>query len=390
MAEPPGQPPPRPLPARTLPADRLPRGVSLALDLVRFGAAATVFASHMAWRFFTGAFLWPMEPYGAHAVVVFFVLSGFVIGHVAATSEPEWRGFAAARLARLWSVALPALALTFALDAVGRSIDPGRYHAMVQYVWDGRWHQALSGAFFLNETWGRETAIGTALPYWSLGYEAWYYLIFALAWYPRGAGRWLAVVAAVAAGPRIMVMAPLWALGLALYHLTAARPPPPALALPLAAAGILVWGGWIALAGPLADIGVLGAWFDRPTLLQDYVVATAFALVLLGIAAGTKTVERALAPAAGPIRYLAGATFSLYLVHVPLMMFLLSVLPWPDTDTRTRLLLLVAVPLAALAFAHATERRKQAWRRAITRLFILHSWPETNPTLRLRRGNMRR
>ena len=275
--------------ARPPAARRLPQGVSLALDAIRFAAALTVFASHMAWRFFTGAFLWPMEPYGAQAVVVFFVLSGYVIAHVAATSEMEWRPFAAARLARLWSVALPALALTFALDAIGRSVDPARYHALVQYVWTGRLHQALSGAFFLNETWGSQAYVGTALPYWSLGYEAWYYAIFALAWYPRGAWRLLALAAALAAGPRIMVMAPLWALGFALYHATAGRPPPRALALPLAVAGLLLWGGWIALAGKLADIPRLGAWFDRPTLLQDYVVATAFALVLLGIVAGTNS-----------------------------------------------------------------------------------------------------
>jgi peptidoglycan/LPS O-acetylase OafA/YrhL len=356
--------------------------VSLALDAIRFAAAFTVLASHLAWRFFGGGLLGPLEPYGGQAVVVFFVLSGFVIGHVGASSEPAWRDFAAARLARLWSVALPALALTFLLDAIGRAIDPGRYHAMVQYVWDGRWHQALSGAFFLDETWGRETAIGTALPYWSLGYEAWYYVIFALAWYPRGTWRWLAVAASVAAGPRIMAMAPLWALGLALYHATRWRPPPRAWAVPLAAAGVMLWGGWVALVGPDARVGGLGAWFDRPTLAQDYVVAIAFALVLLGVVAGTRAVERALAPLARPIRYLAGATFSLYLMHVPLMMFLLSVLPWQATDFRMRLLLLVAVPLAALAFAAVTERRKHAWRRAITGIFRVRPWPDTGATLR--------
>ncbi len=367
---------------RRFPGQALPRGVSLALDAIRFAAAFIVFASHLAWRFFGGGVLGPLEPYGGQAVVVFFVLSGFVIGHVAASAEPTWRDFAAARLARLWSVALPALALTFLLDAIGRAADPARYHAMVQYVWDGRWHQALSGAFFLDETWGRETAIGTALPYWSLGYEAWYYAIFALAWYPRGAWRWLAVVAAVAAGPRIMAMAPLWALGLLLYHATGSLQPKRVLALPIAGAGVLIWCGWVALAGPDARVAMLGAWFDRPTLAQDYVVAIAFALVLLGIVAGTREVERALAPLAGPIRYLAGATFSLYLVHVPLMMFLLSVLPWRATDLRTRLLLLVAVPVAALAFAAVTERRKHAWRRAITGLFRARSWRVTDGSLR--------
>jgi peptidoglycan/LPS O-acetylase OafA/YrhL len=57
-------------------------------------------------------------------VDVFFVLSGFVIAFVTTERESDGRSFAIARLARVYSVALPALVVTFVLDAIGRSIKP--------------------------------------------------------------------------------------------------------------------------------------------------------------------------------------------------------------------------------------------------------------------------
>src|ERR1700742_1917757 len=87
---------------------RMNRQTSLYLDLVRFLAALAVFVSHICGQRFTGGLLWQSEPYGDEAVDVFFVLSGFVIGYVTDGRETSTRSFAVARLARIYSVALPA------------------------------------------------------------------------------------------------------------------------------------------------------------------------------------------------------------------------------------------------------------------------------------------
>jgi peptidoglycan/LPS O-acetylase OafA/YrhL len=47
--------------------------------------------------------------WGHQAVMVFFVLSGYVICNVADTRETDVCSFLVARLARLWSVLLPAM-----------------------------------------------------------------------------------------------------------------------------------------------------------------------------------------------------------------------------------------------------------------------------------------
>lgn len=58
---------------------------------------------------------------------MFFVLSGFVIAFITDTKENQWINYAASRISRVCSVAVPALFLTIALDAVGRYLYPALY-----------------------------------------------------------------------------------------------------------------------------------------------------------------------------------------------------------------------------------------------------------------------
>src|SRR5579872_6203411 len=96
------------------------KGMSLYLDLIRFSAALMVFMEHFRERTKRGLFeFWKdhpfaynhLFPYSQTAVIVFFVLSGFVIAHVLATRENTPLEFAASRFARLYSVLLPTLIL---------------------------------------------------------------------------------------------------------------------------------------------------------------------------------------------------------------------------------------------------------------------------------------
>lgn len=108
----------------------------------------------------------------------FFVLSGFVIAYVADTREQTAKQYFISRAARIYSVAIPALIITFLLDAVGRSVNPPLYNPSWHYVWDGRWLQFLQAITFTNQLWFNNLPPGSDFPYWSLGYEVWYYIIF--------------------------------------------------------------------------------------------------------------------------------------------------------------------------------------------------------------------
>ena len=75
----------------------LGRRGSIYLDLVRSLAAFFVVFDHASTLFD----LHSVPRWGHQAVIVFFVLSGYVIGHVADTRETTLRAFLVARLARL-------------------------------------------------------------------------------------------------------------------------------------------------------------------------------------------------------------------------------------------------------------------------------------------------
>lgn len=337
------------------------REVSAFLDLVRLLAAIAVFLSHASWQDHTGGVLWQLGTIGREAVDVFFVLSGFVIGHAA--QGRTLRDYMLSRLARVYSVALPALVLTFVLDGIGRSVRPALYHGFCCDHGGAPVWQMLRNAVFAGNIWGAEVSPGSDIPYWSLGFEAWYYLAFGLlVFLPRRWGWVGAVGAMVVAGPGIAVLFPLWLLGV---WCRGWRLPGMA--------------GWLALGGGVAGV-VLSALFQQrigqiydpfslsPGRLmdyaQDYGAGGCFALALVGIQSVGPRV-RWLAGRMGYVRWAAGATFALYLFHVPIIRVIAATSPWAVGDWRTRGMVMIGVPLVVLLLAEVTERRKQMWRRGL-------------------------
>jgi len=84
----------------------MPYAFSLYLDILRFAAALCVLLSHANMREIVDRDLFP-QSLGHDAVVIFFVLSGYVIAFVADTRESTRTGYWTSRLARVYSVALP-------------------------------------------------------------------------------------------------------------------------------------------------------------------------------------------------------------------------------------------------------------------------------------------
>jgi peptidoglycan/LPS O-acetylase OafA/YrhL len=66
---------------------------------------------------------------------------------------------------------------------------------------------------------------------------------------------------------------------------------------------------------------------------------------------------------ARPIRWLAGATFTFYLMHMPVAVMLCAVSPWPPESAATRLIVIGGTPLMVLLLAELGERLKAWWRR---------------------------
>lgn len=341
------------------------RETSLYLDVCRFLAAMTVFIGHVAGKRFTDGFLWQIGPFMGEAVAVFFVLSGFVIAYAVDSREQSARAYAVARAARIYSVALPALIITFALDAWGRSVRPELYSMDWGYVFTGQVWQFLSGLFFVNQIWFSDIQTGSNLPYWSLGYEIWYYLLFGVAMFAPARWRviWVVVLLALV-GPPIAAMFPLWLIGLFTYRLstraTVSRP----LGWALFLGSLVVWAGyeiWRLRNTGLA--GVAPAFLQREELAQDYLIGILFMAHLVGFKSVSSTFAPILKRFARSIRWTAGATFSVYLFHLPIAQFLTTQVPWPASSWMTRLAIVGGTLVCVFVLAEFTERRKELWRR---------------------------
>ena len=358
-------------------------GTSLYLDIVRFSAAMVVFSEHV--REHTRGSLhdfWGRHPfwythsflYSQMAVIVFFALSGYVIAHVLTTRERDPVLFAASRLARLYSVVLPALLLT----VVTNHFEEARYPAAFQdfnALGDAGMALHYAGtALFANRFWLWQNLEPPNIhAIWSLGFEAVYYAGIGLFVFARGLPRVAALLAlGLVAGPSIVLLAPAWLFGYAAYHLTRRVD----LAPPLA--GLLWLGsGALLVACPLLEPSVRPAlpYLRMPDpslegLLASYAEALCFAVNILAFGALADRAAPLLSPLSVPIRWLGSLTFALYLFHEPLILFVTAMTPveargWPLHVP----LMIVGILLAVATAGRACEQSKEWWRRGLLSLW---------------------
>ena len=354
------------------------RTTSVYLDLLRFLAAAVVFAGHAYPQRLTGGLpaLWRFGDLGNDAVMVFFVLSGFVIAYVADQKEHSLRSYSISRFARLYSVVVPAIVLTVVVDTIGSRLAPGLYDA-AWFAADNHLWRMAANLLFVNELWWTSVRPFSNVPLWSLGYEFWYYSIFAAAFFLRSWHRFAATALIIlVAGPKILLLMPVWLLGVWAYHVTKTRPGSAkaggALALGTVACG---------LAFHLYDLprlldGAAAQWLGPAAIerlnfsksfLSSYVIGILVALHLVGISAmshrlGPYLPER-------PIRYLASFTFALYLFHYPLLFFFAAVAERTGMTAYRSLLVPVGTLLVVWAVGEVTERRKSTVKRWVSTCF---------------------
>ncbi len=349
------------------------REFSTYLNLLRICAALAVFLGHAAWLWTPGHFE-AFHTYGwVDPVLAFFVMSGFVIAFVVERKEHTPGTYAINRAARIYSVALPALVATFALDALGRHLRPGLYDPAWGYSAVHQGRQFGRALVFLNEIWGWRSMPGSNGPFWSLAYEVWYYVAFGLAAYlPRRWGVVGAGLALLAAGPMVIALFPVWLLGVACYRIGSR------VALGQAAGWALCLGGALLLLGFetwATRAGLRGPpvplFAHRWELLQDYVVGLCVAGHLLGMQVVAPSMRAVFRRIARPVGWAAGATFTLYLFHFPVAQLLAAADPWPPGSVPSVILVIGGTLAIVPCIAVVTEHRKEAWRHG---LLLLAAW----------------
>ena len=339
---------------------------SIYLDAVRFAAACLVVIYHAYGLKITGGFLWWLRGYGPTSVMVFFVLSGYVIGFVSSAKENCLSDYAVARISRLYSVVLPAIALTVACNFLGEQFNSQLYQGPWEPDQGDSIFRYFATAGMLQDVWAIDLNPKNNGSFWSLSYEFIFYVIFAGAFYLRGFARVLVVLAgAILGGPGILLMAPIWWLGFWAYRLHTSKSflPAPWLAGCLFVFGLAV----LAFSPKYRDWWVVDIAYVRPSVLAEYIDGVAFFVHLLGVPMVVAKISRFLIIFERQISFASGLTFSIYLFHMPIVRLAAGVSPFVSSPGSWRNILFVygATVLFVLLLGVPAERSKYWWRERI-------------------------
>ena len=323
---------------------QLRSNASVHLDAIRGAAALVVFFGHGRPLFLSSRMIarsvspagaavspvgaLPRTTLGHEAVVIFFVLSGYFVGGSVIRSVRRgsfaWTRYLLDRLSRLWVVLIPALLLGLALDRAGMHLWgalPGSLYtspagSLVFPALAARLGllTLLGNVFFLQFS-GVEP-FGTNVALWSLACEFWYYLFFPLllsalltkrSLTSRLTSIFLFVMLFVACGKGVATYFPLWLAGCLVAVLPARllrwqqRPA-------VAALGVLLLA---TCAGCVKS--------PIPSYIADLAITLVFSVLLWVILQNPRT---SLSPVyAFFARSMAKMSYTLYAVHVPLLVF---------------------------------------------------------------------
>lgn len=327
---------------------------SVMISLLRGLAALVVAAAHLRAAMFPGLHAIADPPlwfkglafvtgFAHQAVIVFFVISGWLVGGslLNRIGQPQAIGnYAVDRVTRLWTVLIPTflLSLLFALSIGSISgsdivYSPGSQYSSLTFAGNlfGLQHVLLpdfSGNFAL----------------WSLANETWYYLAFpllALAWFAHSSAVRLAYLSALLLLGSILPIAIvayflIWLLGAAFSRVRIEW----GIGMRWSWAMLLVAGAsYYRLAGEL-DV------YDLTTLKQDVVCSLLYLVLLASFQFKASPSSKLVRPLSRVGHFFAEFSFSLYVLHVPLI----SVLRYLSTTRLGLRQLSPAVPLHAAIY----------------------------------------
>jgi peptidoglycan/LPS O-acetylase OafA/YrhL len=328
---------------------------------------------------------------GTQAVMVFFVVSGYLVGGTAIarfrTSGFDIGSYAASRTSRIYTVLVPALLVGGGLDWIGLHFFNGS-----ELYTNGAHDARIAGFFsiagnldlptFLGNLFMLENIVtphlGTNSPLWSLVYEWWYYGMFGAAmvlatsrtviW--RSVAGILLVVMGVLLPHALVAWALIWTIGVgaALYGASSGWKPAP-------------WMGYGALVIVLVIIRLTehtAVTAHADSLSYTFACAAAVALAYAFLLLAYHRPGAPL-PMAATNEAFAKFSYTLYLVHFPMIVFCvcflhdrfgLSFLQKPSVASMGYFVALLAFVVAyAFLFSQLSERHTGHVRGAIVGTF---------------------
>lgn len=256
------------------------------------------------------------------AVMVFFVLSGWLVGGSFLNkmdADRSLQNYAVDRVSRLWVVLVPTFVVALLAGAVVGMVDPGRVSFSAS--------DPFSLTAFVGNMFGLQTILvpsfGENFPLWSLANETWYYVLFpllVLVFRGRSIASRAAALLAIAAivnlvTGEIILYFSIWLLGAAFSRVK------------IEAGPVLRWALLLVTLAVAVAIRLKGKNEISPeTYPQFLLFSLLFALFLSSMQFKRQPSAR-LDRLDRTGRFFANFSFTLYVLHVPLIFVMVYLMP---------------------------------------------------------------
>ena len=366
---------------------------SVLISLLRGLAALIVAAAHLRAAMYPGLHAIANPPlwfkgfafftgFAHQAVIVFFVISGWLVGGslLNRIGQPQAiANYAVDRVTRLWTVLLPTFVLTL-IFAVGTG-------AITQSEIDYSPNNKYSVITFAGNLIGLQHVLlpdfGGNFALWSLANETWYYLAFpllALVWISRsGVARFAALVALLLLSSilpgAIVGYFCIWLLGVAFSRIR------------IECGNGMRWAWAVLLVAGASYYRLTGEldMYDLTTLKQDVVCGLLYLVLLASFQFKASPASMLVRPLSKVGNFFAEFSFSLYVLHVPLIgvlhhwsttrLGLGQLSPAVPLHTAIYIGMLAALVISAYLSYRLFESQTQRIRRAAKDLLLRRALP---------------
>ncbi len=365
--------------------------VSFYLDLLRILSAFYVFIFHVGSGeidtkliFSTHHFskILGLNYYSAHYfVIVFFVLSGYLITMSASRPNISVKTFITARLGRLYSVLIPALFLSF---LVAKILIIGNYYPLDLIKNNTLLVQRfILNATFLSQSWSLNATPPLNNPFWSVQYEFMYYLIIASWLLVKNRLKYILILLIILiSGLKVMLLFPCWLLGSFLYFIVSKKK-----TINIGISVMLFFSTLILLflilngrlilpfEKPIGDHDFYGfllffSWNFKADLIFSFLVATnVFAIFSLSKKMEYFNTSSVFNKLHAKIQIISNCSYTLYLFHLPLLFLFSSIIPYDKTISFHQIGLVLLVLVTVYFIAKQTEWKVELWRGFVEKAF---------------------
>lgn len=346
----------------------LTKTTSLIFDSLRLGAALTVAYYHcfLLWFPAQNHFHEIFSELAHFSVIIFFVLSGYLIGYTTTNNNRGLKKYLVARFSRLYSVLIPVLIIMFVIEKLIGFIDYASLSSITRGMSLPRY--VISG-LYLNEIWFFSAAPALNAPLWSLSFEFWFYIIFGL-WFFRQKNNWiltgLLILSILIAGPKILSMFPIWLFGMLAFKL-----PRPNFKYNRILFGIialiLTFFILFQMRAIPFEIGNKPLFFAGQ-FIKDWVLGLLLGFVfwLLPL---TDKIEKS-TPRIIKFRKVADLTYTIYLTHLPILYLLKALFDFKQGNLEQYIIVSSLMLILSSSIGFLLESKRQFWTNLFEKMFF--------------------